>query len=200
MDFGPNFCRWVSILCKDACARIIVNGDLSEVFWLARSVRQGCPLGPALFVLVADISVRLINQDKDIGGFVDPFGQVHRASTFADDSLALVKILQKCLVALFGVIMLFCRVSGCLVNWVKTFAIVSPDNMRLPAPFDMVKVLQVGEHSKYLGLPASPGKEDLELGKYVIHKVIKRCASLQLQYLTVTARVVVLNFLLDQIL
>lgn len=96
--------------------------------------------------------------------------------------------------------MLFSKVSGCLVNWDKTFAIVSPSNERFPALFDMVKVLQPAEHNKYLGFPASPGKEDPEVGKYVTHKVLKCCAALQSQYLTVAARVVVLNFLLEQIL
>lgn len=90
LGFGPNFCRWVAILCKDACAQIIVNRDLSALFWLARSVCQGCPLAPTLFVLVVDVYIRLINLNKDIEGLEDPTGREHRASTFADDSLALV--------------------------------------------------------------------------------------------------------------
>lgn len=46
LGFGPVFCRWVRILCEDAGAKIIVNGDLTRLIKLFRSVRQGCPLVP----------------------------------------------------------------------------------------------------------------------------------------------------------
>lgn len=47
--FGSNFWCWVSILCEEAGAKVIVNGDMTQQF-----VRQGCPLAPLLFVLLTD--------------------------------------------------------------------------------------------------------------------------------------------------
>ena len=31
-----------------------VNGDLTNKFWLLRSIRQGCPLAPLLYAVVVD--------------------------------------------------------------------------------------------------------------------------------------------------
>lgn len=66
LGFGPVFCKWVKILCADAGAEIIVNGDLTRLIKLFKSVRQGCPLAPYLFVLVADLFFILVKRNKDI--------------------------------------------------------------------------------------------------------------------------------------
>lgn len=43
MGFGKKFRRWVEVLCQDVSAEVIVNGELTRLLWLLRSVRQGCP-------------------------------------------------------------------------------------------------------------------------------------------------------------
>lgn len=68
LGFGPVFCRWVRILCEDAGAEIIVNGDLTRLIKLFRSVRQGCPLAPYLFVLVTDLFLILVKANGNIKG------------------------------------------------------------------------------------------------------------------------------------
>lgn len=51
--FPLFFCNDVQILLKDVCAQVEVNGSLSEPFPLGCSIRQGCPLAPALFIIVS---------------------------------------------------------------------------------------------------------------------------------------------------
>ena len=49
-----HYCRMVSILLFGAKATVEINGVRSEFFSLTRSIRQGCPLSPSLFVIASD--------------------------------------------------------------------------------------------------------------------------------------------------
>ena len=55
--FGfPNyFCKWFNNLFKDSNNCIEINGEISESIPLGRSIRQGCPLAPTLYVIVTDV-------------------------------------------------------------------------------------------------------------------------------------------------
>lgn len=51
MGFEDTWIQRVMALNRNASATIIINGEQSEAFNLQRSVRQGCPLAPYLFLL-----------------------------------------------------------------------------------------------------------------------------------------------------
>lgn len=54
LGLPPFFRKMVQTLLRDALACVEINGRKSDIFTLSRSIRQGCPLAPALFVIVAD--------------------------------------------------------------------------------------------------------------------------------------------------
>ena len=54
MGFKYPFLRWVSLFYTQVQSAVIVNGHISPFFSLSRGVRQGCPLSPLLYVLVAE--------------------------------------------------------------------------------------------------------------------------------------------------
>lgn len=64
----------MKLLSQDASSEIIVNGERSESFRLHRSVRQGCPLAPFLFVLLGDIFLQMIKQAQKVEGLELPGG------------------------------------------------------------------------------------------------------------------------------
>ena len=51
LGFGPNFLQSVEMLFGDANVCITINNSSSEAFDLFCSIRQCCPLVPALYVL-----------------------------------------------------------------------------------------------------------------------------------------------------
>ena len=53
--FGPDFCRWISLLYNGAFMRVLVNGFLSDKIVLRRGVRQGDPLSPMLYILCVEV-------------------------------------------------------------------------------------------------------------------------------------------------
>ena len=54
MHFGPSFCAWVKLLYTNIFSRVLVNGFVSDAFIITRGVRQGCPLSPLLYIIVAE--------------------------------------------------------------------------------------------------------------------------------------------------
>ena len=55
MGFGVSFLDWVKLLYTGVQSAVNVNGYLSSFFSLSHGVRQGCPVSPLLYVLVAEV-------------------------------------------------------------------------------------------------------------------------------------------------
>ncbi|XP_059067565.1 uncharacterized protein LOC131858359 [Cryptomeria japonica] len=62
--FPSEFCTYVKVLLQDASAHIEVNGSLSSSIMLSRSIRQGCPLAPALFIIASDALFYLLRDNS----------------------------------------------------------------------------------------------------------------------------------------
>ena len=55
MGFSPSFIGWVNVFYSGVQSAVNVNGHISDFFALSSGVRQGCPLSPLLYVLVAEV-------------------------------------------------------------------------------------------------------------------------------------------------
>lgn len=90
MNFGPSFCSWISLFYTNIHSCILINGTLSEPFSISRGVRQGCPLSPLLYVLVAETIASAIRNNPSISGYVLPTGAPLKVCQYADDTSVLV--------------------------------------------------------------------------------------------------------------
>ena len=61
--FDPEFCKWISILYHNPQAVVKVNGKCSKAFVIERSVRQGCPQSPLLYVLTLKPLLRRLRDE-----------------------------------------------------------------------------------------------------------------------------------------
>jgi mannosylglycoprotein endo-beta-mannosidase len=86
LGFNNTWVRWVRTLYLHATFTIRINGEAGLVFQLARSVRQGCPLAPYLFILATDVLGHMLKDPRyDVEGLNLPRGGRLRDQTFADD-------------------------------------------------------------------------------------------------------------------
>ena len=92
-NFGPSFRRWVKIIYEDTSSAITNNGWLSSYFAQTRGVRQGCPLSPLLYCLVAETLGQALRNDPGIEGIQIPGsrGADSKCSQYADDTTLLVR-------------------------------------------------------------------------------------------------------------
>lgn len=59
-NFPENFIRSLKNLYSNATSKILFNGFLTDSIKISSSVRQGCPLSMALFVIYIEPLIRLI--------------------------------------------------------------------------------------------------------------------------------------------
>uniref|UniRef100_A0A2D4PG53 Reverse transcriptase domain-containing protein n=1 Tax=Micrurus surinamensis TaxID=129470 RepID=A0A2D4PG53_MICSU len=62
MKFGPNFVKMIKEIYSNQKASAKVNGDFTERFYIAKRLRQGCPISPLIFILAIEV---LLNQIRN---------------------------------------------------------------------------------------------------------------------------------------
>ena len=89
--FGLHFRTWIRLLYASPGVMVEVNVVRSEPFTLTRSIRQGCPLSPMLYILVLVPFSRKLKANPALRGLTLPgFNEVARYTAYADDVSVLV--------------------------------------------------------------------------------------------------------------
>ncbi|KAL5572583.1 hypothetical protein UlMin_022180 [Ulmus minor] len=158
---------------------IMINGKSRGRFGASRGLRQGDPLSPFLFILVADILRRMM--DKAIGiGEVNGF-KVGREKVvvshlqFADDTLFLLEPDQSNIKKVNTILNFFSMCSGLKINMNKSSLV----GINLEDEEVQVLAVEVGCERgswpmKYLGLLLGGNMNSTEFWNPVVEKVGKR--------------------------
>ena len=116
--FGQSFIGWVDLFYNNSCSAVNVNGYVSSCFSLSRGVRQGCPLSPLPYILVAEVLACNIRAHNSISGLRLPHAPVPLScvSAYADDT-TLVVTSTRAIMAVFDVFSLYERARGLNLIW-----------------------------------------------------------------------------------
>ena len=89
--FGVDFRTWIRLLYASPGVMVEVNGVRSEPFTLTRSIRQGCPLSPMLYILALELFLHRKKANPVLRGLTLPgTSEVARYTAYADDVSVLV--------------------------------------------------------------------------------------------------------------
>ena len=119
--FGLNdqSISWIKLFNHNILSYIIQCGVLSKPIKIERGCRQGDPLAPYLFIMVAEILTLLIEYNPDITGINVGQKQI-KLSQFADDTTILLGGTTKSLQATLNTLEIYGSLSGLKVNVEKT--------------------------------------------------------------------------------
>jgi len=65
--FSPKWCRWTERMVSGVSVGIKVNDEIGPYFQTKRGLRQGDPMSPILFNIIADMLALIIKRAKDDG-------------------------------------------------------------------------------------------------------------------------------------
>ena len=125
LGFGPNFLQSVEMLFGDANVCITINSSQSEAFGLFHSIRKGCPLALALYVLVAERFGYLLAHSVS-SGLVRGISLSNSSSQlvnghFVDDSFLTLLEDEENITNALQCLDTFCQACGLVIQWHKTF-------------------------------------------------------------------------------
>ena len=194
MGFGTSFLKWVNLFYTSVQSSVKVNGYLSQFFSLSRGDRQGCPLSPLLYVLVAEVLACSIPANPRIKGLClpgssDPLSPI---SQHAGDT-SLVVCSDDAIRACFEVYDVYERGSGSKLNLSKSKGLwLGPWANRSdpPATLDWSSV-----KIKVLGVFLGPGNLDDVNYKPRIVAVENTLSSWRQRILSFCGRALVINAL-----
>lgn len=117
--FGENLVKWVKTIYARTRSRICTNGFLSETFDLTRGVRQGCPLSPLLYIIVAETLSILIKKNEKIKGFRLPDNTESKIKAYADDTNTYLRDIES-VKELFKSLEIYSKATEAKLNQEKT--------------------------------------------------------------------------------
>jgi hypothetical protein len=180
--FGDRWLHWISLILGSGTSHVLLNGVPGRRFHCRRGVRQGDPLSPLLFVLVADLLQSIINKAKDCGILKLPIptscGSDFPVIQYADDTILILEACPRQLFFLKAMLNSFADSTGLHVNYNKSniYPInVSEQKMALLANTFHCKVGTLP--FTYLGLPLGLKKPNLEAFLPLIQKIERRLAA-----------------------
>ncbi|GBG71943.1 hypothetical protein CBR_g10880 [Chara braunii] len=194
MGFSEGFCACIIDMYTYSTSSVMINGHLS-----ARSLRQGCPLAPLVFVLQLEVLLNRIRKHPNIRGLRLHTGEECKVKALADDLLAVSENSVSSLAALKGVMLEYSELSEASVNWTKSVFLL-PEQFVLRVEWGMRRV-EPGEEERFLGVLISLQLEMSTQGLLLQQRIAARLKTWEVTWhLSLLGRALVANVALFSIL
>lgn len=157
--FDLSWRRWIQSILTTGKTAVMLNGVPGRWITCKRGLRQGDPISPYLFIIVADVLQRLVQKASSEGYLHHPIDDSLTCPViqYADDTLLLIQGDIAAIQALKSILDSFSRATGLTINFHKSTLVP----MHIAEPERMAGILGCKLDSfpqTYLGIPLSPTK------------------------------------------
>ena len=175
--------RWVNLImdCVTSVSySFVINGGVCGSLTPTRGLRQGDPLSPYLFILIADVFSRMIQrkvQEKQIhGAKASRSGPEISHLFFADDSLLFTRASPQECTIIVDILNTYEAASGQKINYEKSEVSFSK-GVCVTRREELTRILQmrqVEKHEKYLGIPSISGRSKRAIFDSLLDRIWKK--------------------------
>ncbi|PNX70556.1 ribonuclease H, partial [Trifolium pratense] len=205
MGFGDAWIRWIMMCVSSVNYSVLMNYDRVGPIIPGRGLRQGDPLSPYLFILVAEGLTALIH--KAVGR-----GDIHGARIcrgapevshllFADDCFLFCRASVAEVNQLMSILQTYELASGQEINLAKSEVFFSR-NMSPADKEDLARILGVRHvlgTGIYLGLPSMIGRSKKAIFSYIKDRIWKKVNSWRGRALSKAGKEVMIKSVLQAI-
>ncbi|KAK2414852.1 hypothetical protein QL285_037392 [Trifolium repens] len=202
--FCDKWIRWIRACVFAGNLSILVNGSPTKEFKIHRGLKQGDPLAPFLFLLLAEGFGGVMKKAVEVclfkGFHVGGNGLVISHLQYADDTLCIGEASVQNLWTLKSILRGFHMVSGLKVNFWKSCLMgvnTQADFVDLACSF--LNCRQGQFPFKYLGLPVGANPRRLSTWDPLIDYLKKRLNSWGKKHISLGGRIVLINSVLNSI-
>ncbi|GFZ17169.1 hypothetical protein Acr_26g0004390 [Actinidia rufa] len=201
MHFPQKWRHWIQECLSSARVSVLVNGSPCEEFQMQKGIRQGDPMSPYLFIIVAEGLNWLLKNAELLGSFsglkMGINGLVVTHLQFADDTLIFCQPNLAELVSIKNVLRRFEHISGLKINYQKS--VMSGVGMEATEMQPLADALNCQIQMlpiKYLGLPLGANPKLKSTWKPVVDKIKFRLSSWKRRQLSFGGRIVLIKAVL----
>lgn len=200
--FDDRWRGWVQSILATGKTSVLLNGVPGPWINCKRGLRQGDPLSPYLFIIVADVLQCLVQRSCAHGDIQHPVDASLPCPVlqYADDTLLLVRGDVSAIVALKQVLDMFSRATGLDINYHKSTFV--PMNISREDTVRMANILGCNIESfpqTYLGLPLTPHKIRVSDYQPLITRVDRYLAGWKARLLSTGGRLTLVNAVLSSL-
>ncbi|GMJ14282.1 hypothetical protein HRI_005097400 [Hibiscus trionum] len=204
MGFGEKWLSWIQFCISSANISILVNGLPTPSFSIQRGLRQGCPLSPILFNIVAEVLSEVLKNAVRVALFeaVNINGSDISVShiQFADDLIVFAGASETQVQNIVRILRGFGLASGLRLNLDKSKLLgVNVDPVILEKWAVTTKCSTENFPCTYLGLPLGIVRNSLKIWVPVVEKVKKRLTSWRSRLLSFSGRLVLVKAVLSNL-
>ena len=195
--FNDKWIQWIRSLLTSSKSAVLVNGCPGPWINCKRGLRQGDPISPYLFLLVAETLQRMIAGCAEIKHPTED-GLPCAVLQYADDTLVVLQGNTAGVAALKTILDEFASFSGLHINYCKSTLV--PIHMTDIITQECVQILGCRQESfpqPYLGLPLSVNKLPMSAYTPYIQKTDRYLSTWQAGLLNTMGRAVMVNSVLD---
>ncbi|WJZ96626.1 hypothetical protein VitviT2T_015292 [Vitis vinifera] len=196
--FSPKWRKWMNGCLSSVSYAVLVNGSAKGWVKASRGLRQGDPLSPFLFTLVADVLSRMLLRAEErnmLEGF-----RVGRNRTrvshlqFADDTIFFSNTREEDLQTLKSLLLAFGHISGLKVNLDKSNIYgINLDQAHISRLAETLECKASGWPILYLGLPLGGNPRAGGFWDPVIERISRRLDGWQKAYLSFGGRITLIQ-------
>ncbi|WVZ83332.1 LOW QUALITY PROTEIN: hypothetical protein U9M48_030493 [Paspalum notatum var. saurae] len=156
--FPKCWCSWMMDMLSTGKTSVLLNRVPGLWIDCKNGLRQGDPISPYLFIIVADVLCQLLRFRGHNSSLSHPIlqGAPCPVLQYADDTIIFIKASSEAMVSLKRVLQEFAHATGLIINYRKTTFLsigIEPDYAD-----HLASLLDTTFPQRYLGLPLTPHK------------------------------------------